>query len=124
MLLSIAKPTNFGKVLAKLVAAEPKVECYCYTYTVYLDIPVKSMKHMQDALEFLERELALDFNYTFDLPASGIRQFQDQRAQWLMVQALINNDEDPTATCKRTVVGTEMVERVIYKLECSDAEQV
>jgi hypothetical protein len=123
----LIKATKLGKAFAKLLQYEPQAELMVYEYSVYIDVPVKSMQHMTDALEFFENELGVEFTSTNDEPASGVRQFDigwqsaEKLGFWLYVRALISgNEDDPTATCKRVQTGVKMVEQPVYEIQCAE----
>ena len=121
------KATNLARAFDRLVAHCPQAELMVYSYSVYIDVPVKSMQHMTDALEFFENELGVEFTSTNDEPASGVRQFDiggqgaGKLGFWLYVRALIRgNEDDPTATCKRVQTGVKMVEQPVYEIQCAE----
>lgn len=121
------KATNLARAFDRLVAHCPQAELMVYSYSVYIDVPVKSMQHMTDALEFFENELGVEFTSTNDEPASGVRQFDigwqsaEKLGFWLYVRALIRgNEDDPTATCKRVQTGVKMVEQPVYEIQCAE----
>lgn len=120
------KKTKLSKAFDQMVAVEPGCSIYVGAYTVYLDVPVKSMKHMAEVLEFLQAELGMEFDKSGDYPGGGYRMFTstNQDFLWLNVRAMVHqNDEDDGALCKRVITGYKTVEQPVYKLECKDAAE-
>ena len=118
-----AKAVNLDKVFSALLAVEPNAEIYMYTYCVTIDIPVVSMKHMLEALEFIQLKTGIEFDKTTDLAEYGIRSFTSTNGQhdWLHVRALVSKDtDDAAALCKRKLTGYKTVEQPVYELECLD----
>ena len=122
----LIKATKLGKAFAKLLQYEPRAECMVYEYSVYIDVPVRSMKHMTEALEFFQTALSVEFVTTTDYPASGTREFSTGYALndlgfCLVVRALISgNEADATATCKRIQTGVKTVEQPIWEIQCDE----
>lgn len=117
------KASGLGKAYDALVAVEPKCGLYVGTYCVYLDVPVLSMKHMTEVLEFLQTRLGMEFDKSEDFPGSGYRMFTSTGRdwRWLYVRAMVDqNDKDEAALCKRVITGYKTVEQPVYELECKD----
>ena len=102
-----------------LVACEPKAEINVFYTSVYIDVPVKSMKHMAECLEFFQAKLGIEFDHSTDFAASGTREFSSTGLPWLVIRAL-TDENDAEATCKRVLKGYKTVEQAVYELECKD----
>ncbi len=111
-------PKEFNKIVDDIVACEPRTEVYAYHYSVYLCVPVKSMKHITEVLELLEARLGLDFDSTEDQPWSATRTFRSSKHSWLTLQAIAPIDEGEGVTCHRIQTGVKVVEQPIYALQC------
>ena len=86
------KATNLARAFDRLVAHCPQAELMVYSYSVYIDVPVKSMQHMTDALEFFENELGVEFTSTKDEPTGGVRRMVDDGlSAWSVLNRIQEN---------------------------------
>jgi hypothetical protein len=121
------KKTGLGKAFDHLIAVEPKCKLFVGTHAVYVDVPVLSMKHMSEVLEFLQVRLNIEFDSSQDYAGSGYRMFTSSNYdwRWLYVRAMVDqNDKDDAALCKRVITSYKTVEQPVYELECKDAAVV
>ncbi len=110
---------NLEAAFKALVACEPNAEINVFYTSVYIDVPVKSMKHMAECLEFFQAKLGIEFDRSVDFASSGTREFSSTGLPWLTIRA-ITNENDAEATCKRVLTGYKTVEQPVYELECKD----
>ena len=118
-----SKALGLDKVFAALVGVCPEADMYVGLYTVQVTLPVKSMKHILEALEFITARTGLEFGWSEDSPACSTRTFRVNADHWLSINASVaGNEDDETATCKKVQVGveTKTEERPVYKLVCTD----
>ena len=120
-MVKLAKPYKVDKAYAALSALQPEVSLFVGFYSVQITLPVKSMKHMTEVLEYMERTTSLTCDTTEDAPYSATRAFMFGHNGWLRVNATVSTDPtDTTATCHRHQTGVVMVEQPVYKLVCAD----
>jgi hypothetical protein len=117
-----AKKVDLARVFEDLKSCEPGARIWMGCNTIYIQLPVKSMKHMLEALDFVQTRTGVEFDQSFDSPSAGQRTFHSTRDGWLCITAEVaQNDQDAEALCKRVQTGIEMVERPIFELKCLDA---
>lgn len=121
------KTYNVDKLFKALHNAEPACTIYAGMYTVQIVVPVKSMKHMLEVIEFAEQVTGIEFDDSDDLPASGQRTFysKDWDKSFIRIMAQVPLTDVPAdQLCTRVQTGVEVIERPVYTLQCADAEQI
>lgn len=120
LMLKNAKGANIDQAFARLLALEPAASLWLGAHSVQITLPVKSMKHMADVIEFMEQQTGLGCTGSKDDAYCAARCFVFTGG-WLMINAAVSRDPtDPTALCRRVQTGVTTVEQPIYALECTD----
>jgi hypothetical protein len=117
------KERKIQQVMTKLCAVEPTTSMWIGSYTCQITVPVKSMKHMVEVLEFITAITGIDFDSSYDCASSGQRIFKNSHytMDWLNIVAQVPLDPEAAALCRRVQTGVKTVETPVWTLECSDA---
>lgn len=115
-----AKASNVDKYFRALVALEPQAELVIGAYSVRIIIPVKSMKHMLEAIEAAELVMGVEFDQTSDAAYAGERNFTSSTAWWLTIVGRVPLEATDGQTCRRVQTGVETRESPVYTLECAE----
>lgn len=115
-----AKTHNVGELFTALVAAEPRCTMYVGIYSIGIEIPVLSMKHMLEVCEHAERVLGIELDQTDDNAAGGTRTFyaKNDYTNPIRITARVPLSKEEGQTCERVQVGVKTVEVPEYQLVC------
>lgn len=78
-------------------------------------VKVKRMVDIEPVIEYLQNQLAIEFDGTSDYAAGGWRSFTSKGAEWLRVDAELIGDGPE---CRRVIVGYETVPK--YEIKCGE----
>lgn len=116
----LCKTLNIAKYFSTLVALVPQADLYVGAYSILIQIPVTSMKHMLDAVEAAEIAMGLEFDNTSDNASGGERHFSSSKEWRITIIGRVPLEATEGQGCQRIQTGLEIVERPVYELICTD----
>ena len=82
---------------------------------LFVCVKVKRMVDIEPVIEYLQNQLAIEFDGTSDNPSAGWRSFTSKGAEWLRVDSELIGDGPE---CRRVIVGYETVPK--YEIKCGE----